>query len=682
MPDLFDVFSKNGILSSCLEDYKVRDDQITASEKIEEALSTSSMAFIEAGTGIGKTYAYLVPVILALARDRKKKAVIASSTIVLEKQIFYSDLPCLIDALCADLRYSLLLGRSNYLCARKFRDAENSLFKNESQIESIYSWLEETESGIVDDFTGDLKIKKDLFLYTADDTCPMRSCPYYTECFYKKAREEAMRSDIVVTSHKMVLIDAKHRSETNADFSADSILPHYDYLVLDEAHHIEEEATIAFSSSYSYADVKRIILNLYYKNEDMGKKNILMFLQKCEKEKGATAKLIKNLEDLEKICASFDRTLQTVTANGQAIFNLDVIKDDNIKKEAEEIIKLSNDIYADASILYDPDKLDLNDASSYADVVLKACLKIKLSSDTLSLFFSGEKDDSLILYTEKTKDSVFLSVSPLSVSDLLSSMLFSKIGSTVFISATLSYKNSFSELKEKLGVGKETIDFIAKSPFDYKRNLRLICPSDGICFNFKEKAEYNRYLSEYVTKAILSSSGGALVLFTSIESMESVYKSVHPFLEQNNIKSFMQERKTDRNAILRKFKKDVNSVLFATSSFWEGIDAVGDTLRLLIITKLPFTNPDEPVKKARFDYLESLERGQGWKKIVIYDAIQKLKQGIGRLIRSETDRGVVLILDSRFKKYSGIDVNFREYNFDEDARLENLERRIEDFLFS
>lgn len=682
MPDLFDVFSKNGILSSCLEDYKVRDDQITASEKIEEALSTSSMAFIEAGTGIGKTYAYLVPVILALARDRKKKAVIASSTIVLEKQIFYSDLPCLIDALCADLRYSLLLGRSNYLCARKFRDAENSLFKNESQIESIYSWLEETESGIVDDFTGDLKTKKDLFLYTADDTCTMRSCPYYTECFYKKAREEAMRSEIVVTSHKMVLIDAKHRSETNADFSADSILPHYDYLVLDEAHHIEEEATTAFSSSYSYADVKRIILNLYYKNEDMGKKNILMFLQKCEKEKGATAKLVKNLEDLEKICASFDRTLQTVTANGQAIFNLDVIKDDNIKKEAEEIIKLSNDIYADASILYDPDKLDLNDASSYADVVLKACLKIKLSSDTLSLFFSGEKDDSLILYTEKTKDSVFLSVSPLSVSDLLNSMLFSKIGSTVFISATLSYKNSFSQLKEKLGVGKETIDFIAKSPFDYKRNLRLICPSDGICFNFKEKAEYNRYLSEYVTKAILSSSGGALVLFTSIESMESVYKSVHPFLEQNNIKSFMQERKTDRNAILRKFKKDVNSVLFATSSFWEGIDAVGDTLRLLIITKLPFTNPDEPVKKARFDYLESLERGQGWKKIVIYDAIQKLKQGIGRLIRSETDRGVVLILDSRFKKYSGIDENFREYNFDEDARLENLERRIEDFLFS
>ena len=682
MPDLFDVFSKNGILSSCLEDYKVRDDQITASEKIEEALSTSSMAFIEAGTGIGKTYAYLVPVILALARDRKKKAVVASSTIVLEKQIFYSDLPCLIDALGADLRYSLLLGRSNYLCARKFRDAENSLFKNESQIESIYSWLEETESGIVDDFTGDLKTKKDLFLYTADDTCTMRSCPYYTECFYKKAREEAMRSEIVVTSHKMVLIDAKHRSETNADFSADSILPHYDYLVLDEAHHIEEEATTAFSSSYSYADVKRIILNLYYKNEDMGKKNILMFLQKCEKEKGATAKLVKNLEDLEKICASFDRTLQTVTANGQAIFNLDVIKDDNIKKEAEEIIKLSNDIYADASILYDPDKLDLNDASSYADVVLKACLKIKLSSDTLSLFFSGEKDDSLILYTEKTKDSVFLSVSPLSVSDLLNSMLFSKIGSTVFISATLSYKNSFSELKEKLGVGKETIDFIAKSPFDYKRNLRLICPSDGICFNFKEKAEYNRYLSEYVTKAILSSSGGALVLFTSIESMESVYKSVHPFLEQNNIKSFMQERKTDRNAILRKFKKDVNSVLFATSSFWEGIDAVGDTLRLLIITKLPFTNPDEPVKKARFDYLESLERGQGWKKIVIYDAIQKLKQGIGRLIRSETDRGVVLILDSRFKKYSGIDENFREYNFDEDARLENLERRIEDFLFS
>lgn len=682
MPDLFDVFSKNGILSSCLEDYKVRDDQITASEKIEEALSTSSMAFIEAGTGIGKTYAYLVPVILALARDRKKKAVIASSTIVLEKQIFYSDLPCLIDALCADLRYSLLLGRSNYLCARKFRDAENSLFKNESQIESIYSWLEETESGIVDDFTGDLKTKKDLFLYTADDTCTMRSCPYYTECFYKKAREEAMRSEIVVTSHKMVLIDAKHRSETNADFSADSILPHYDYLVLDEAHHIEEEATTAFSSSYSYADVKRIILNLYYKNEDMGKKNILMFLQKCEKEKGATAKLVKNLEDLEKICASFDRTLQTVTTNGQAIFNLDVIKDDNIKKEAEEIIKLSNDIYADASILYDPDKLDLNDASSYADVVLKACLKIKLSSDSLSLFFSEEKDDSLILYTEKTKDSVFLSVSPLSVSDLLNSMLFSKIGSTVFISATLSYKNSFSELKEKLGIGEETIDFIAKSPFDYKRNLRLICPADGICFNYKEAAEYNRYLSEYVTKAILSSSGGALVLFTSIESMESVYKSVHPFLEQNNIKSFMQERKTDRNAILRKFKKDVNSVLFATSSFWEGIDAVGDTLRLLIITKLPFTNPDEPVKKARFDYLESLERGQGWKKIVIYDAIQKLKQGIGRLIRSETDRGVVLILDSRFKRYSGIDVNFREYNFDEDARLENLERRIEDFLFS
>ncbi|HIV98199.1 MAG TPA: ATP-dependent DNA helicase [Candidatus Ornithospirochaeta avicola] len=682
MPDLFDVFSKNGILSSCLEDYKVRDDQITASEKIEEALSTSSMAFIEAGTGIGKTYAYLVPVILALAEDRKKKAVISSSTIVLEKQIFYSDLPYLIDALGVDLRYSLLLGRSNYLCARKFKDAENSLFKNDSHIDSIYSWLEETENGVVDDFAGDLKIKKDLFLYTADDTCTMRSCPYYTECFYKKAREEAMRSDIVVTSHKMVLIDAKHRSETNADFSSDSILPHYDYLVLDEAHHIEDEATTAFSSSYSYAAIKRTILNLYYKNEDMGKKNILMFLQKYEKEKGATEKLVKNLENLEKSCASFDRTLQNVTAKGQAVFNEETIKEDNIKKEAEEIIKLANDIYADASILYDPDKLDLNDASCYADVVLRACLSIKLSSDTLSVFFSGKKDDSLILYTEKTKDSVFLSVSPLSVSDLLSSMLFSKIGSTVFISATLSYKNSFSELKEKLGIGEKTIDFIAKSPFDYKRNLRLICPSDGICFNYKEAAEYNRYLSEYVTKAILSSSGGALVLFTSKESMENVYKSVQPYLEENNIKSFLQEKKTDRNAILRKFKKDVNSVLFATSSFWEGIDAVGDTLRLLIITKLPFSNPDEPVKKARFDYLESLERGQGWKKIVIYDAILKLKQGIGRLIRSETDRGVVLILDRRFKRYSGIDENFSEYNYDEDAMLENLERRIEDFLFS
>ena len=684
---LDDIFTPGGVLSRKHPSYCFRSSQLDMANLVEEAFDEGRNAIIEAGTGTGKSFAYLAPSMLRIMNDPKKKVIVATSTITLEKQLYDKDIPFLKDALGFNDEISILFGRSNYACIALFKELEvqNSLLVNDngSGIGALTDWIHNTKTGERGEIRNYGAARLFPSIASDDKTCRGPRCPYYQECFYFKARRAAMKAKLLVTNHHLFLIDGKHREECAIPFEEDAILPAYDAVVIDEAHHLETEATDVLSASYSREAVERTLDFLLIKDKKLGC-SVLDHMARYEKKPGETKEIISKLKTCKNDAAVFDERLEMTFGpfkRDDILFEPEVYnRFRGALLPGEMIAEELADIATRLDIMY-KEQIDEDDILHWQNIK-KSAGSMNCLADTLRTFIRFSDFQHRIAHAEGKNGRNFeLKLSPLEVGPILRKVILDNINSAIFCSATLSLNRSFNYFKEKLGLDGNTLEGVFESPFHYKENLMLLLPRDGVGYRNDQSEEYVKYVASAVKEAILYSGGGALILFTSKRMLEDVHRIVAAELPDFNI--MWQGNGDPRSVLLRKFKEDEDSSLFATSSFWEGIDAPGNTLRLVVIVKIPFQVPTTPIYKARCAHLEAEGRFP-FVELTVPEAAIKLKQGLGRLIRTEEDKGIVIILDNRIiqKSYGRMLLtSLPECYIPDDTTVGNIGSKIEQFLY-
>ena len=685
--DIESVFSPGGELDSVLPSYSFRSGQLEMARLVDEAIREGKHLVVEAGTGIGKSFAYLAPIFLRAAADDGSAYVIATSTITLEKQLYDKDIPILKKALGLDIDTAILFGRSNYLCVRRWEEVRlerKALGVKEGKAEAAFdAWAESTETGASAEIE-DEKVGR-LFpsLSSDEKDCPSFRCPFYQQCYFYSARRKAQKARIIVTNHHLLLLDAKNREETGKGFEDDAVLPSYQVAVIDEAHHIEAEATDILSLTYSSDAVSRYLDYLTRREKRFGSASILDFLSVEEKDRGVGNRIKEAAAHIRTLMGQYDRVLSDIfSGHGSEFLLTEEFYSRNRERirEGEVIADELRRMQADAYSGYRENPSEEN--AVYFDLLLRYLSTLSAYADILLDFIRFSDWDGTIPYARSRGDKWEVKLSPMDTGPVLHRMLLSNLSSVIYSSATLSVGNSFEYFARRSGLAEDRgrmLSSVFHSPFAYGRNLMLLVPSDGISFTRSQSDGYTEYVSKTVRDAVLSSGGGALVLFTSKDMMRSVYSS----LSEEIPDLLIQDDRSSRAALLSAFRERKDSSLFAVSSFWEGIDAPGDTLRLVIIVKLPFAVPSTPIEAARARHLEK-NGGRPFMEISLPEATLRLKQGLGRLIRSEDDKGVVLILDTRvITTYYGRIMlsSLPECYFPEDTTLSNMPAKIERFIF-
>ncbi|MBO8436974.1 MAG: DEAD/DEAH box helicase family protein [Spirochaetes bacterium] len=683
-----DAFSPGGALDKAIPDYSFREGQYEMAMLVERALLENRHAIIEAGTGTGKSYAYLVPVFLSSASNESRRFIITTSTITLQKQLYDKDIPAVKAALGLDTETAILYGRGNYLCIRRFNEARNekSLLKElRDEKELLFEkWTTETESGVLQDMPKGVPATFFYSFASDDKDCLGYRCPYAGQCWYYNARRQAQRAKVIVTNHHLLLLDAKNRAESELSYEEDAVLPGYSVVVMDEAHHIEAEATDVLSRTYSSFRVGKVLDYLTRKESRFGSSSIIDFLSTEEKERGFGKNLKNRIAHLRTMLNEFNSLLKAKldTRDREVLFTPEFYREyRELVAAGEGPASEMDNIGISIQNAYSDEPSEANEI--FVDLIKRYGRSLALFADTLRdwIRFSSWNDE--IPYSQVGADGdVEIHLAPMNTGAVLSRVLVSHLDSMIFSSATLSVNGSFEYFEKQSGLWEER-DRIEKgifqSPFEYRKNLMLLLPRDASAFSNENTEAYTEYVTAAVKAAIESSGGGALVLFTSKKMMKEAYLRLRDVLPS----LLVQDERTPRSVLFDSFRKNKDSSLFAVSSFWEGVDAPGDTLRLVVIVKLPFTVPSTPIVRARSAKLEK-DGSSSFMEMTIPDATLRLKQGLGRLIRTESDRGVVLILDGRItrKGYGRIMISsLPDCYIPEDAMLSNIGDKIERFLY-
>ncbi len=694
---------------------------------------------IEAGTGIGKSFAYLVPAILHTIEVKGEKkgfksedtasfnassssgpssngsssngpsssrkitaeerTIIATSTVNLQRQLMDKDIPTLLTILGVNCSVAFAVGRAHYICLRRLASEveSNALFRDDlsSEIMRLNRYANETETGLREDYPNHIDGGVWNSVCSDADLCISGKCPFYNKCFYFKAKKKLLDSSIIVCNHHLLFVDSHARYTDEISYDDDAVLPGFKHLVIDEAHNIERTATDLFTNSFSSYNLMRQLSYIQDRKQsrNAGYGHILDDLLPFCTERALYEQILTSYDLLKERCETLNLIFTDIlnsrhevhllldNANAKEIFNATGDIASQVVSAGEDLTTKLADFYL---------KIKSNDEA----VLTKADdLKVHISRivDQISFFknFVQCKDlNEGINYLEIQKVGkikyVFFNQAPLEVASILSDALFNPISSVVCTSATLNLNDDFAYWCSDIGLPVEGKDFVRRvytSPFDYKNRLMLLTPYDTPIFSPSKEDEYVKFLIENIYNAISSSGGGALVLFTSFRQLEAVYNSVAPMLMGLGITAFKQGD-FERHVLLNRFKEDTDSVLFATDSFWEGVDAPGDTLRLVIITKLPFIMPDDPIFKARSRILE--EKGiNPFYTMSLPHATMRLKQGFGRLMRHTTDHGIVLILDARIikKNYGPSMLRALPQSYYPETNMATLGTKIESFLY-
>ncbi len=693
--DIYGVFDEGGALAKGLGGYEFREGQLSMALKVLEAYEEDAILAVEAGTGIGKSFAYLVPALLNAIERPYERTVIATSTINLQKQLFDKDIPILFKLLGKECKVSLALGRGNYLCVRRFVDKreDSSLLAQdpESDLGRLTSWARETKSGRRGDYPFRLPPEFWSDINCDGDLCMGAKCPYVKECFYQKAKKESKEAKIIITNHHLLFSDAAYRYENDAGYDEDGILPSFSRLVIDEAHNMEENATSYFTETYDPKEIKR-------------QTSIIL------RHSGKNPSLIEALAPFCTIVSLADRILDDIVHIQGAVDTLDQYLIQLFSKtdfqpclvtiehrhRLETFAQLARTIYETTGRFASKVEqfVERNNAGEELDAKLHELSvhskRIEAYGEVLRSFCDFDKWNSDIHWfnPEMGPDKsrrIQVRITPLVIAPLLVDAVFKKLGSVVCTSATLSLHDQFRYWGSRVGLPYDAkrpfLSGTYPSPFDYKHRLLLLTPSDAPPFDPSNVGSYVDYISRTVLGSVRSSEGGALVLFTSYAMLKAVRKRIGPELEKDGMRLFCQGD-ADRFTLLRNFVSDRDASLMATSSFWEGVDAPGETLRLVVIVKLPFQVPSDPVFKARCDAIDKAG-GSGFLQIGLPETTMKLKQGFGRLLRSKEDRGVVLILDGRVmhKSYGLLMLRSLPESFHPDSTSDSVCDLIENFLY-
>ena len=662
--------SAGGPLSKMSESFEERPVQVELLKNVARAFNENSIAAFEAGTGVGKSFAYLIPAMLWAAKN-KERVVVSTGTINLQQQLSEKDIPAAKKILGLEIKAVLLKGRANYVCLRRLNDLkkERDLFTTETEaLERISEWAESTPTGSKSDLA--FSPSEGLWgrLCSESDACMGLHCPYRDKCFVMAARKEASDAQILVVNHHLLFADIESRMNA-VGYDDAAVLPPYKRIVFDEAHGIESAATSFFSAQVSrFKIIKQ--LNLLYRERRQSLAGYVFTL---------TA-LSNGPDNTEKIGEAADRIKDGIKSLETAALDL-MEREWTIRlcqKTAaafSPIISLLSSLAGDISRLVALvrevcDGLNDEDKTENAYWETKAILRRLDEAAGVCRDFSfwDEKSDQVFwaqkirLSEEFVKDGlpfyVVFSRTPLDIAPLMNTGVFEPMESVVCASATLKISGSFDFWTRRTGLsfaeGERLKSAAFDSPFPYEKNVLLACPSD---IPFPDNIEFQRYVELALIKLIKASKGRALVLFTSYDSLKSAHSTCQYELVKSGI-NVMKQGDDDRFRLLDKFKADGAAALFATDSFWQGIDVPGSALSLVIIVKLPFSVPNDPVFAARSEEVER-RGGSSFMELSVPEAVIKFRQGFGRLVRRSSDKGAVVVLDKRImeKRYGKIFLN-------------------------
>lgn len=644
-----EFFSETGILSEHFENYEYRDSQETMADEILKTLENRRHLFIEAPTGVGKSFAYLVPAIY-YAKKNEKKVIVSTYTINLQEQLLHKDIPFLQKVLPLEFKAGILKGRNNYLCPRRLAKAmetSNTLFETEEQLdlERLYRWSKETTDGTRSDINFSLNENVWSSVCSERGICTIKTCgSENTKCFYQRAKKELADSDVIIVNHHLFFTLFDGVSEEREGY-----LYTNDFVIFDEAHTVEQVATDHISPSLSREQIKYHLLRLYNQNK---KKGFLLTLPSLHIQMK-----IQNLLDLNqqffyslkrKLFDKDEREFKKLTFR---IYEKNV--EENILKP--ELDNLLNDLRALRPACKD---------DSQENELNEFIIRLSEFSYILEDFINqkrNEKNNDFVYWVElsslRPDSNVSICSSPVDVSDYFRKNIFREKNSTILTSATLTINGNFEYFRKRLGADNLN-EIKLNSPFDFYKQVKILIPKEIPEPGKNNTDSYAELLKDWISHFTLMSKGKALVLFTNGALLKKIGNEISDDLKSHDISLLMQLPGTSRNSLLSKFKNDINSVLFGLDSFWMGVDIPGEALSNLIITRLPFQVPDHPVVQAKMEFIEK-HGGNSFYEYSLPEAILKFRQGAGRLIRHRNDKGIIVILDSRIltKSYGKYFIN-------------------------
>lgn len=632
---LKDIFSPGGIISDHLPGYEFRKEQLSMANAVALAFAASEHLIVEAGTGVGKSFAYLIPAI-SLALKTEQTVVVSTNTISLQEQLITKDLPFLEEVLPREFKAVLAKGRRNYLSRRRLNSLltyERGLFDTMEEVEQlkdIVQWVETTEDGSQADLPIQPKINIWEKVKSDRDNCLGRKCPTYDVCFYFNARNEMQEANLLIVNHHLLFSDLAIRQ---TDPSA-GILPHYDYLIIDEAHHLEATATKHSSLEISNSQIKWLLDSLHNPRNNTG------IASRFE-----STDLTDQVEEARESTNEFFKGIVEHFSDDNGYTTTKRIDENSLSKVFEKGNTLEIPLSRIESILK---KLNDDAASDDEEQELSSYYnQCKRLREELDLMIRQVEPDYIYWVETSTRGRtprVLINATPVNVSGMLRENLFDAKESVIMTSATLSTNQNFDYFKKRIGM-TECRELLVHSPFNFQEQVKIHIPQkmpdpNSAAFIPAAIKEIKHYLK--------MTHGKAFVLFTSYKMMDEVFEEVAPSLEEIGIDVFKQGGELSRTDMLQAFREDTDSVIFGTSSFWEGVDVRGEALSNVVITKLPFEVPTHPVMEARVSQIKE-QGGNDFLDFSLPEAILRLKQGFGRLIRTKTDQGIVVILDSRIR---------------------------------
>lgn len=625
-------FGRKGLLSEWHPGYEYREGQLRMAEAVEKALADRKHLVVEAGTGTGKTLAYLVPAILS-----GKRVVISTGTKNLQEQLFFKDIPFLEKHL-GPLRACYMKGRANYACRQKIYDAEKEPvlegLEEVADFQMIQAWEKTTETG---DRAEIKKLPENSAAWAKIDAraelCSGQKCRQFERCFITRMHQKAGESDLIIVNHHLFFADLAVKEDERG-----AIIPDYNAVIFDEAHEVEDIAGQYFGVSVSSAQIEDLTRDV---------------ASLAHRKQFGTEELDRILITLNECAAQFFALLGN-TAEGRTGF-----------RSHDAFLEVNEEKYRDVLRALEMVTLQLELLKAPPDEALPLVARTREMARRLE-FWMESRDKRYVYWIERRGRRTFLQATPIEVSQLLEERLFDRVDTAVLTSATLAVAGSFEYALRRLGLRAARTELVP-SHFDHRKQALLYVPQN---LPDPRSPAFTAAAADAIVEILTLSRGRAFVLFTSYQQMRLIHDRVSLEIPYQTL----MQGTGPRSALLEEFRATPNAVLFATSSFWQGVDVPGEQLSCVIIDKLPFAVPSDPVVEARIAAIKS-EGGDAFHGYQVPQAAIALKQGFGRLIRSKTDRGVLALLDHRITKTRYGQIFFDslpEYGFT--TRREDVER--------